>query len=343
MNAMLLSVLSVCTGILVQPAELPTVQVGDTPACTFRTPLVRGMGVKSLADLRGKPVLVQFWYHGWQVGVDETMKIVLELQHEYGDELQIIFANRRLSAERTERMLLEKGWLGTNGMWTSQRPFLHGDKYEPHFVLLSAEGEVIHKSRPLENPLDIVYTPGLIDDLEDALQLELERLRTGPPDNPRALEKAWIEFARGKLARGLELAEKLQTDEESSTELRNRAGATSSTFGERIARCLTRAEWLLEHGCILQCDATLEPLAGQLARVPDLQQRRDALLERRDSAELAQERRADKALASLEKKLFVKGADVRSVNRLLTVSRKYAGTQRGAEAARLAAILGAAE
>ncbi|MBL8861316.1 MAG: hypothetical protein JNK02_04815 [Planctomycetes bacterium] len=35
--------------------------VGDTPSYTFRQPPVNAMGVKSLEDLRGKPVLVDFW------------------------------------------------------------------------------------------------------------------------------------------------------------------------------------------------------------------------------------------------------------------------------------------
>ena len=46
---------------------LPTAQrgnavsAGDTPEYTFRNAPVNGMGVQSLKDLRGKPVLVEFW------------------------------------------------------------------------------------------------------------------------------------------------------------------------------------------------------------------------------------------------------------------------------------------
>jgi len=38
-----------------------TVENGDTPQYIFRDPLLNGRGVTSLADLRGKPVLVEFW------------------------------------------------------------------------------------------------------------------------------------------------------------------------------------------------------------------------------------------------------------------------------------------
>jgi hypothetical protein len=34
---------------------------GDLPEYEFRRPLLNGMGVSSLAELQGKPVLVEFW------------------------------------------------------------------------------------------------------------------------------------------------------------------------------------------------------------------------------------------------------------------------------------------
>jgi hypothetical protein len=38
-----------------------SVGVGDAPQYTFRGSLVNGMGVTSLEDLRGKPLLIDFW------------------------------------------------------------------------------------------------------------------------------------------------------------------------------------------------------------------------------------------------------------------------------------------
>jgi len=44
------------------PAALPaTLEVGDSADYTFGKPLANGMGITSLAELRGKPVLVEFW------------------------------------------------------------------------------------------------------------------------------------------------------------------------------------------------------------------------------------------------------------------------------------------
>lgn len=36
-------------------------QTGDTPSYNFSKPLVNGRGVSSLEDLRGRPVLIDFW------------------------------------------------------------------------------------------------------------------------------------------------------------------------------------------------------------------------------------------------------------------------------------------
>lgn len=37
------------------------VEVGDQPSYSFRAPLLQGQGAKSLLDLQGRPVLVEFW------------------------------------------------------------------------------------------------------------------------------------------------------------------------------------------------------------------------------------------------------------------------------------------
>lgn len=45
---------------LIAAPVLQGVEVGDAPAHTFRN-LDNGMGVRSLSDLRGKPVFVEYW------------------------------------------------------------------------------------------------------------------------------------------------------------------------------------------------------------------------------------------------------------------------------------------
>lgn len=45
-------------------AGAQTAEIGDQPSYAFRDALLQGLGAKSLQDLQGKPVLVEFWgYH----------------------------------------------------------------------------------------------------------------------------------------------------------------------------------------------------------------------------------------------------------------------------------------
>lgn len=43
------------------PGALGAIGIGDVAGYKFRESLVNGMGVTSLEDLRGKPVLFDFW------------------------------------------------------------------------------------------------------------------------------------------------------------------------------------------------------------------------------------------------------------------------------------------
>lgn len=49
------------SALLLASSASAQVAVGDSPDYEFRGPLQNSMGVKSLADLRGKPVLVEYW------------------------------------------------------------------------------------------------------------------------------------------------------------------------------------------------------------------------------------------------------------------------------------------
>jgi len=49
------------SAVLLAPSATAQVAVGDSPEYEFRQPLQNSMGVKSLADMRGKPVLVEYW------------------------------------------------------------------------------------------------------------------------------------------------------------------------------------------------------------------------------------------------------------------------------------------
>lgn len=64
MNLIATSTLALALGLAATsaaPTQSTVVEVGSTPKYTFRTPVLNGKGLKSLADLKGKPTLVDFW------------------------------------------------------------------------------------------------------------------------------------------------------------------------------------------------------------------------------------------------------------------------------------------
>ena len=60
----LLAIAAVVPAVVAATAPTATqsaVEVGDEVAYTFRSAPVNAMGIKGLDELRGKPVLVEFW------------------------------------------------------------------------------------------------------------------------------------------------------------------------------------------------------------------------------------------------------------------------------------------
>ena len=321
-------------GAHTEPSREETVELGDRPAYRFRTPLVRGMGVDELADLRGWPVLVQFWDHKLWGAVHDMMKLILLLQEEFQGDLQVVLIEEDLEREALERLLLQKGWLNTEAMWSNELPFIHGSPQQPYCVLLSAEGEVIFKSPPVAGSGDatrLVYSNQLMEEIGAAIAVEVARRRKGPPDASAAVRDAYGDFSKGQVQRAFATMTALGGDEA--------AARARGDFERRLARRIGQAEWLAEHGEVAAAEELIDPMKDPLAAVLALDARLGKLRERLASDALAEERKADKALASLEKSLFTKGATARSAGSLKSVATRYAGTLRGAEAGRLAKLL----
>ena len=53
--------IAACCSIPIAQGQGRIVEVGDTVDYTFSQPPIDGLGLMSLRDLRGKPILVEFW------------------------------------------------------------------------------------------------------------------------------------------------------------------------------------------------------------------------------------------------------------------------------------------
>ena len=68
------------------------------------------------------------------------------MSEEYGDAVNVLFVEVQGADDaKVERFALEKKWLGTHAMWTTERPLNVGLRGIPNFALLDSSGEVILK------------------------------------------------------------------------------------------------------------------------------------------------------------------------------------------------------
>lgn len=56
-----LALLAGALTMLASPAGAQAAEVGAKPNYSFRETPTNGMGIKNLKELRGKPVLIEFW------------------------------------------------------------------------------------------------------------------------------------------------------------------------------------------------------------------------------------------------------------------------------------------
>jgi hypothetical protein len=56
-----LTPLALSLALVATSAAQEKISVGDKPSYEFKSSLYNGCGVKSLADLRGAPTIIEFW------------------------------------------------------------------------------------------------------------------------------------------------------------------------------------------------------------------------------------------------------------------------------------------
>jgi len=310
------------------------VQVADVPRYEFQRPLLNGMGTASLEDLRGKPVLLEFW--GTQAAaLDDTMREALVWQAAYGDDLTVLFVEVKDATDLLVTSLaLKKKWLGGRAMWTTESPCRVGLKGAlPQFVLLSSEGVVLLKGTT--ESYELGFRDELVEAIEDELRGEVERRRRGPADQPARLAQAWDLFSQGRIEAAFDLALSLAADPESDGTGAAAAGTTLDVFRARVERRLRRAAWQIENGFLLQAEEALAQLEGQLASEASLASQQAELSAALHDESLRAEWKAAKDLAKLEQKLYAKGSKSVLVRQLARLAKKHSGTKSGERAEHL--------
>lgn len=310
--------------VVLASLALAQAKVGDTPSFTFSSELVNGQGVKSLADLRGRPVLVDFWGTNCPPCIGFAVPSAVKLAEEYGDDLVVLFVECQGSTpDKMEGFALKNRWLGRGtAMWTTERVFDLGFDGIPHSALLSPEGEIVLAG----------MTGDIHGQIEEQVELLVERAKDAPEDTPKELKKSWKAFAKGDY--GKALAEARAVGENPA--LKAASDATVATFIARIEGRIARAEWMAEQGDSAVALGQLERLGKDLAGEEQVSARVTELTKK--LAGNTTELDASRELDRVEEKLYGEGPDEKSYKALRKIAERYADTRAGARAARLAEL-----
>jgi hypothetical protein len=253
----------------------------------------------------------------------------LKMSEEYGDAVNILFVEvQGADAAKVERFALEKKWLGTNAMWTTERPFNVGLSGIPNFALLDSNGEVILKG----------YSSREHSKIEELVAAEVKAASKGPKDLPKSLRKAWKAFHKGDLAKGIAEAEKVaakgkddaQAAEDLAADLRKRAGGM-----------VDRAKWMVDSGYLVEADEMIDDLAKGVKGEDELSERVAELRGTLDADDMKTEMEAAKLFSKVEAALYEDGIDARGIDKKLEkVVRKYEGTKAAKRAQHLLELIG---
>jgi thiol-disulfide isomerase/thioredoxin len=289
---------------------------------TFQEAPVHAEGVRSLADLRGKPVLIGFWGTHETKCVEETVPAFLALQNKHEDDLQVVFVEiQGADPKAAEAFAWRHTWMGAGAMWTGEPPLhVEGDAL-PRFALLGCHGELLLSGDPSAQEQQI----------ELAIAEQIKRSREAPPGTSKVLSKAWKSFLAGKVCAGLTECDERAADDASAAPLRAEMVARTES---RIARC----RWLLDNGHVDDamarllalgeevdgCAEFVDPVAEQLTRL---------LLRDED---LSAEAEACKALTDVESKMSKGNPFARAqIEELERIRQQHPSTRAAQRAARL--------
>lgn len=301
-------------------------KLGELADGEFERPVMNSAGLKRLSELRGRPVIVEYWGRGnW--GAPEYIGDVLDWKSRFGDDLEVVFLELQGGTEeQVEAAVLKNKWISAPAMWSTEAVLNTGLKGTPQLALLGCSGEVLFLAEAptwgmgLENRV--------MDEIEALIEAQVALRREGPEEAPKAVKKAYAQFSKGDLGAALASADALASSDDA--QVAEAARIMSADFEGRLAERLARAEWWLEAGRLRYAEEALAGLEDISSARPALEEQRARVAARLASDELAAEREAAEALAKIEKKLAAKGTKSANLKALARLAKKHPGTKSAA-------------
>lgn len=255
------------------------------------------------------------------------MPASIKLKEQYGDDVAVLFVESQATPpDDTERFILkQKKWSASAAMWTHERPMTAPGEGLPACVLLGADGRVLLKGNPLS----------MSSKIDETVAAEVKAAKSAPKGSSAEVAKAWGEFAKGRIAAAIAIADQAVTDGKDATG----AKAASDEFKRRAGVRVARLKWMVDNGEYARADAEAAALSKSVEGVGDLSKTVADCAARLSSDGLKPAREAAKALAAFEAKMAEKGPDDGSSKALTKLAEKYPGTKAAERATHLAQLL----
>jgi len=245
----------------------------------------------------------------------------VKLQEQFGDDVQVIFVEcQNTPPDVYEAFAWKMKWMGNGAMWTAERPMETTGSGLPETAVLGVDGTVLLQGHPGD----------FGKKLEETVVAEIKKSKQAPAGTPKELEKVWSQFAKGDVAGAIAECDKLGSEP---------AKEAREAFVARTTARIERARWMLDNGYLAAGDKLLGTLEKAVKGHAELSGKVAEQKTRLASAELADEREADKAFAGFVAKVAKeKPFEPANVKKAESIATKFKGTKTAARAERFVAL-----